>query len=252
VRRQDAGQFRVRSIGRRLKPRDEHHLVRKIRACVAEEPEHVQRARQRVRDDAAGDDGSDRVEVVLERRGNAEVAAAAANGPEEVGVLIGACAEDPPVRHNQIGGAQVVQCEAVLGHQPSDPASERQSGYSGAANYSSRRRKTMDLGLPVELLPQDAALGADDTSPRVHVYALHRRQIDHQTVIERGVPCHIVAAATYSDAEVKRSCKFHRVDDVGDTVTARDRSRPFVDQPIVNPTPPVVTGIGGLYQLSSE
>ena len=94
VRRHYADEFRIRSIGRGLKPRDQHHLVGQVRARLAEELQHVQRARQRMRDDAAGDQRADRVEVVLERRGNAEVAAAAANGPEEVGVLVGAGAKN--------------------------------------------------------------------------------------------------------------------------------------------------------------
>ena len=67
----------------------------KLRARVAEKPQHVERARQRMRDDAAGDDRPDRMEVVFERRRDAEVAAAAANRPEQIGVLVGACANAP-------------------------------------------------------------------------------------------------------------------------------------------------------------
>ena len=73
-----------------------------------------------------------------------------------------------------------------------------------------------------------------------------------RTIMERGVPGYIVAAATYGDVEAKRSCKRHRIDDVGDSVTASDRGWMLVDQAVVHPPPSVVARVGGLNQLSRE
>ena len=62
--------------------------------------------------------------------------------------------------------------------------------------------------------------------------------------IERGVPGDVVATAPDGDVEVKRRASY-RIDDIGDTVTARDRGRMLVDQPVVHAAPPVVAGVGG-------
>jgi len=108
------------------------------------------------------------------------------------------------------------------------------------------------LGFAIELFPQDAALGPDGTSPHVDVNAFHRGQVDQQPMIERGVPRNIVAAAANGDVQAHGSCQRHRIDDIGDAVTARDRRRALVDQAVVHPSPAVIAGVGGLNQLSCE
>ena len=184
--------------------------------------------------------------------GDAEVAAAAANRPEQIGVLVGAGANDPAVGRDQIGAQQVVERETVLRHQPADAAAERQARDPGAADNPARRREAVHLGLAIELFPQGATLGPDGAAPRVDVDPLHRRQVDQQAAIESGVPGDVVAAAAHRDRQVKRPCQCHRVDDISDAVTARDRGRTPVDQAVVNPPQPVVCRIGGLQELSGE
>jgi hypothetical protein len=53
--------------------------------------------------------GPDLVQRVFERRRDAEVAAAAANRPDEIGVLGGACAHHSAVRRHHVGSQQVVE-----------------------------------------------------------------------------------------------------------------------------------------------
>jgi hypothetical protein len=43
-----------------------------------------------------------------------------------------------------------------------------------------------------------------------------RREIDQQTLIDGGVPRHVMAAATGGDLQAERSRQPHRTDDVGD------------------------------------
>jgi hypothetical protein len=68
-------------------------------------------------DHAAADRGH-RVGLVLEGRRDAEVAAAAAQGPEQVLVVLGAGHHDLAVGGDDLDGQQVVDGEAVLAHQP--------------------------------------------------------------------------------------------------------------------------------------
>src|SRR5207248_2448430 len=76
---------------------------------------------------AAAYDYAGRLEAELEARGDAEIAAAAAQRPEQVGVLLLVDPQQPSVRRDQLHRKQVVDRQTVLTHHPADAAAERQS-----------------------------------------------------------------------------------------------------------------------------
>src|SRR5439155_10440052 len=76
--------------------------------------------------EAASDDTLERMQVELESRRDAEVAARAAERPEELGVLSGTRVDDGPVRSDELGADEVVAREAVLRRQVADAATECQ------------------------------------------------------------------------------------------------------------------------------
>ena len=110
----------------------------------------------------------------------------------------------------------------------------------------------MDLCLAIELSPQDAALRAHRARGDVHINALHRRQIDHQTLVDRRAAGDVVTAAAHGHLEAQRVGQAHGVDDVGDAMAAGDGGRMLVDQPVVDPAAVVVGVIGWPQQLASE
>ena len=59
----------------------------------------------------------DRVQAELEAGGDAEVAAAAADGPEQLGMGLGVDLEQAAVGGHHLGGQQVVDGQAVLSDQ---------------------------------------------------------------------------------------------------------------------------------------
>ena len=69
--------------------------------------------------------GVDRVEPELEAGRDAEVAAAAADRPEQVRIVLGVDAEELAVGGHDLGGEQVVDREAVLADEVADAAAER-------------------------------------------------------------------------------------------------------------------------------
>ena len=188
----------------------------------------------------AGDHRADGVERVLERRGDTEITAAAANGPEEIRVLVGAGAYHTAVGHHHVGGPQVVECEAVLRHQPANSAAQRQARDPRAADDAAGRGQSVQLCLAVELFPQHAALRAYRAYTRVHVNAFHRRQIDHHTLVYRRPAPDIVTSASYRHVEAVRAGQSHRIDDVGDAVTAGNERRMLVDQSVMDSTDRVI------------
>ena len=72
--------------------------------------------------EAASDDTLERMQAELESRRDAEVAARAAERPEELGVLSGTRVDDGPVRSDELGAHEVVAREAVLRRQVADAA----------------------------------------------------------------------------------------------------------------------------------
>ena len=110
----------------------------------------------------------------------------------------------------------------------------------------------MELRLSIELLPQDAALGADSPSVCVYMDALHGREIDQQALIDSGVSRHVVAAAANGDLEVECPGELDRIDEVGNAATAGDEGRVFVDEAVVDPAEIVVVRISGSEQSSRK
>ena len=64
---------------------EEHMLISQRRGAFAEEPHRISGAIKRVRDEAAGDCRTNRMQPIFQARRHAEVASATANGPKQVG-----------------------------------------------------------------------------------------------------------------------------------------------------------------------
>jgi hypothetical protein len=66
------------------------------------------------------------VKLELERAGDAEVATAAADGPEKVRVSLGARPQEAAVGKHEVNGTNVVERHATRAHQPTQSSTERQ------------------------------------------------------------------------------------------------------------------------------
>src|SRR5204863_9189807 len=89
------------------------------------------RLSERVDDEARIDLRADRMEGELERRDDAEVAAAAAQRPEQLGLLARRRRAHRAVGHDDARAQQVVDRHAVQARQPAEAAAEREAGYAG-------------------------------------------------------------------------------------------------------------------------
>src|SRR3954463_15913598 len=96
--------------------------------AVAKESQYVAGSVERVRDQTGRHDGTYRVQLIFERCRHTEVSAAAANGPEQIVLLILACPHHLSLGSDELDGLKVIQGEAMLAHQPAQPAPQRQPG----------------------------------------------------------------------------------------------------------------------------
>jgi hypothetical protein len=232
--------------------REQRDLVGQRRRRVPEEVQDVAGALERMRDESAGDDRTDRVQRELERRRDAEVAAAAAHAPEQVGVLGLACHQHAAIGRDDLRGPEVVDREAMLSLKPAKAAAEGQAADTRRRYDAAGARQAVQLGLAVVLAPRCTALRACRSIRRVDVDAFHEREIDQQSAVDRRTARNIVPSAFDRDLEIVVACQIDGVDDVGDVATTGDERRPFVDQPVVHAPGVVIASIGLLEQLAAE
>src|SRR5262245_49326520 len=133
--------------------------------------------------------------AVEERGDDAEIAAATAQAPEEIGVALGARGDDCAHGRDDLGGEEIVAGEAVFAHQPADAAAEREAGDAGARDDAGRYGQAMDVGLTIDVAQGGPALHARRAALRIDEDSLHARQIDDDAVVAQGAAADIVAAA---------------------------------------------------------
>src|SRR5215471_464441 len=89
-------------------------FVRQRLRAVAEEPQQVAGVVERMGYQAAGDHGPHRMQLKFEGGGHTEVAAAAADGPEEIGLIFFARTHYLALRGDELDGPEVIEGEAIF------------------------------------------------------------------------------------------------------------------------------------------
>jgi hypothetical protein len=114
-----------------------------------------------------------RMQPILKRRHDTEVAAPAAQPPQQIGVLALAGRHHAPIRHHDLRGDQVIAAQPVLVAQPAEPTAQRQPGNPRAREDSTRRGKAVRLRRRVQFAPRHTALSTSRACLDVHLDLLH-------------------------------------------------------------------------------
>ena len=157
---------------------------------------------------------------------DAEVAAPAAQAPEQLGVLLAVGAHHITGRGDDLGRDQVVAGEPELGGQVADPAAESKAGDSGGADHAARGDQAVGLGGGVEVRPRGAALRDGEPSLGIDFDGAHPGQVDHQAVVDGAVAGRVVSSATHRDLQLVLLGEGERRGDIGGIHAAGDRRRP--------------------------
>ena len=136
-------------------------LIRRRRGLLAVGPSRLDRALSRMQEQA-GVHAVERVEAVLELGDDAEVAAAAAQPPEQLRPLRLAGADDRAVGEDDFAPMRLSQARPCRAHQVAQPATEGQPGDPGHRDRAAGGRQPVRLGGGVEVSPGGAAPGARD------------------------------------------------------------------------------------------
>src|SRR5439155_19591173 len=195
--------------------------------------------------EAACDDTLERMQAELESRRDAEVAARAAERPEELGVLSGTRVDDGPVRSDELGADEVVAREAVLRRQVADAAAECQPRNARRAHDAAWWDQPDRLRRRIEVEPGRAAGGPCDASLAVDVDGAHQGQVDHEAVVDGAMPRRIVAAPAHRHLQFVRAREVEGDRDVAGTQATCNQRRPPVDEGVEAAARGVVIRIGG-------
>ncbi|CAH0322422.1 hypothetical protein SRABI128_04958 [Microbacterium sp. Bi128] len=135
------------------------------------------------------------------RGGDAEVPAAAVQGPEEFGILLGAGPHLLAGGRDQIHGDEVVAGEAEGALEPAGPAPERETREPGRGDPPACDGEAVFLGGAVKLAAGEARAHRGSAGLRVHPDGLHRTNVDHEAAVVHGHAGYGMAAGPDGDFE---------------------------------------------------
>ncbi len=145
--------------------------------------------------EATGDGGADLVQPEGEAGDDAEVAATAAQRPEQIRVLGPVRRPDPSVRGDDLDLFQVVGCPAEAARQVAESAAEGEAGDSGLGHEAEHRRQPVLLGRPVDVPQQAARTCVRETGGRVHGDLAHAGHVEGHPAVGECRAGDVVAAA---------------------------------------------------------
>ena len=157
-------------------------VVGRVGGPLRRRPCSTRSASRPVPDHEAGVDLGQRVEAELERGDDAEVAAAAAQRPEQLGVVVGVGADELAVGGDELDRGQAVGLQAVAAGEPAHAAAERVAGDADVGRGAVQRDQAVRGGGVDDVLPQrrrrrrgrSGASASISTPPMPEVLTQHR------------------------------------------------------------------------------
>ena len=134
------------------------------------------------------------MEAVLERGHNAEVAAWPRRAQKRSACSSSLTVSTASVGGHELRGEEVVDGEAVLGHEEPEPSTEGQARDPRRGDRASGDGEPVELRLAVELCPRHTALRTRGAGRGIDMDPLHRREVDHQTSVGDRPSGDVVAA----------------------------------------------------------
>ena len=150
------------------------------------------------KDQVAADDlPLHRMQAELEARHDAEVAAAAAHRPVQVGILLRARMTELAVRGHDVHGFHVVERETEAPREAPEAAAEREAADPGVRHGAGRRHEAVRHRLVIEVSQQAAAFDVSPPRGRIDPHAAKPRQVDLDAAVAGGLAREAVAAALH-------------------------------------------------------
>jgi hypothetical protein len=174
---------------------------------------------------------------------DAEVAAAAAQRPEELGVGFGIDLDDLAAGQDELERDEVVAGETVLAGEPADPAAERQAGHPRLGHDPGRDDQPVRRGRGVDVAEPAAAARVHQPGLRIDGDLAQPGQVDGQAAVRHGLARHIVAAAADRRRQAVLAGHADRRDHVLGADAAQDQAGAPVDHGVPDQPDPLVVRV---------
>ena len=168
-----------------------------------------------------------------ERRDDAEVAAAPAQGPEEIRLSLGVGLHDRAVGQDDCRRDEIVDREPQCPRQMSNASAEGEPTDARGADDSDGNAQPVLMRGVEHVLEQRPASDPRQLRRRVDLDRVHLREIDHQPAVDAAQAAAVVAAAAHGDPEAVLDAVAQRRGDVRLVGAVRDRGRTLVDHRVV-------------------
>ena len=176
--------------------------------------EHLARLVDGPDDESRQDIAVEFVQLQVESCHDAEVPAAAADCPEEVGLVVCADVTDLAVRRDDFGADEVIDCQPVPAIQSAEAAAGRETADARVGNHAGRRDEAVRERGIVEVTEQRAATRTCNLPLGVDVHAVHLREIDHDAVVADGFARPAVASTADCRQHAVITCEIDSLDHV--------------------------------------
>jgi hypothetical protein len=188
----------------------------------------------------------------LERGHHAEVAAAAADRPEQVGVLLGGGTDELAPGCDELDRGDVVGREPVLAGEPRQAAADGVAHDADVRRGARQREQAVRRGRLGHLDPQRPGRDARDLRLDVDLDAAHALRGDQDRVLERRQGDAVVARALRGDLQAGAAGVGDDVDDVGGVDGEGDERGALVGQEGPGAAGEVVLGVAGQDDVAGE
>ena len=187
----------------------------------------------RIPEDRAGEHVLHLVGTEHEAGDDTEIAAAAAQSPEQVRILCRARGPETTVGCHDVGGNEIVDGQSTLPCEVARAAAQGQPAHAGGRDDAEGYGEAEGMGGVVDIARGTAGFDANGPRGWVDMHALHTREVDDQAILDAAQARTIVAAAANGDVELVVASEIDGGDDVGDVGAAGDQPWMLVDHAVV-------------------
>ena len=151
---------------------------------------------------ASTDDRADFVELKLERGHDTEVAAATAQRPQQVGLVLLIDIQLAPLGRDEVRGKKVVAGQAAGATEEADSAAKWQACHAGVGDRAARGGQAMGDRGWIDVQPERSTLRAGGATSRIDADIAHLTEVDGERAIGHAVTRDAMAATPNGDREV--------------------------------------------------
>ena len=171
-------------------------------------------------------------DVELDGGHDAEVAAPAAQGPEQLGLTLGVDADQLAFGGDELERRDGVGLQPVLAREPAHAATERVAGDADVGRGAVQPGEAVSGEARSDTVPLDAGADAHAACARVDVNLLQAADVDEQQIVHVAQRRLVVSRRLRGDAQIEALRERDGVGDLMSVGRERDRGGPLVDQEV--------------------